>query len=240
VKTSLFLTSLLLALPQALAQDGTTPTRAEIAAGLNGVAAEDLRDSKLSGFYEVRSGARVGYITTDGRFLFEGDLFDLETRQNLTESARSEARLDMLNAVDPSDMIIYSPKDRPVEHTIVMFTDFDCGYCRQFHREIDRVNALGIEVHYLSYPRTGPGTESWTKAEKVWCAADRNSALTDAKLGGHVPEETCANTPINAQYELGQRIGLTGTPSIYAADGSHIGGYLAPDLLLQTLNQLAE
>jgi thiol:disulfide interchange protein DsbC len=148
--------------------------------------------------------------------------------------------VDLLKGVDPATMIIFKPKDGPVLHTITMFTDIDCGYCRQFHREIDQVTALGIEVHYLSYPRTGPDTESWSKAEKVWCAADRNSALTDAKLGGHVPETACADNPVAQHYELGRAVGVTGTPSIYAPDGTHIGGYLPPDQLLETLNQLAQ
>jgi thiol:disulfide interchange protein DsbC len=176
----------------------------------------------------------------DGRYLFEGELYDLENSRNLTESARAEARLALLGSVDPETMIVFSPKDRPVVHTITMFTDIDCGYCRQFHREIDQVTALGIEVHYLSYPRTGPDTESWSKAEKVWCAPDRNSALTDAKLGGHVPEASCTDNPVAEHYQLGRDVGVTGTPSIYAPDGTLIGGYLPPDQLLETLNQLAQ
>ena len=238
MKTSWFLISTILVIPAAVAQDVQTPTRAEIAAKLKGVEASDLRDSDLGGFYEIRAGARVGYISTDGRYLFEGELYDLENSRNLTENSRAEARVELLKQVDPATMIIYSPKDRPVEHTITMFTDIDCGYCRQFHREIDKVTALGIEVHYLSYPRTGPDTDSWYKAIKVWCSDDRNTAMTEAKLGGHVPEESCEDNPVAEHYELGRQVGVTGTPSIYAADGTHIGGYLPPDQLLQTLIQL--
>jgi len=227
-----------LVMPAALAQDGGPPTRADIAAKLRNVEAEDLRDSQVDGFYEVRAGARVGYISTDGRYLFEGELYDLEGNRNLTERARSEARVDLLASVDPATMIIYSPQNVPVQHVITMFTDIDCGYCRQFHREIEQVTALGIEVHYLSYPRTGPDTESWDKAVKVWCSENRNASMTDAKLGGHVPETSCEDNPVAEQYELGRRVGVTGTPSIYAADGTHIGGYLPPDQLLQTLTAL--
>ena len=109
-------------------------------------------------------------------------------------------------------VIVFSPAEGPVEHTITIFTDIDCGYCRQFHREIEQVTALGIEVHYLFYPRTGPDTDSWFKAERVWCAEDRNSALTSAKLGGHVPEATCVANPVATHYDIGNKVGVTGTP----------------------------
>jgi len=238
VKKTWLVTSLLLALPCAYAQDAATPSRAEIAAKLRGVEADDLHDSVLNGFYEVSIGSRVGYVSVDGRYLFEGELYDLVASENVTEKSRAAARVELLAKVPREDMIIFSPKDRPVEHTITVFTDVDCGYCRQCHREIDKVVALRIEVHYLSYPRTGPATESWDKAEKVWCAADRNAALTEAKLGGHLPELGCTDNPVASDYELGHLVGVTGTPSIYAADGTHIGGYLPPQQLLETLEGL--
>lgn len=240
MKTSWLLLPLTLVIPAVFAQESAAPTRAEIAAQLNGVEESDLLDSALDGFYRVTVGSKVAYISDDGRFLMEGELYDLESNQNLTENSRADARVGLLNGVDPTQMIVFSPTDRPVEHTITIFTDIDCGYCRQFHREIDQVTALGVEVHYLFYPRTGPATDSWSKAEKVWCAADRNTALTDAKLGGQVPELTCAVNPVSAHYDLGHQVGVTGTPSVYTAGGMHIGGYLPPQQLLDTLNQMAQ
>jgi len=240
VKTSWFLTPLVLVLPAALAQETATPTRADVAATLNGVEASDLRESVIDSFYEINVGSKVAYISIDGRFLFEGDVYDLQSSQNLTENSRARARVNLLNGVDPSQMLVFSPTDHPVEHTITIFTDIDCGYCRQFHREIDQVTALGVEVHYLFYPRTGPETESWSKAERVWCAADQNAALTNAKLGGQVPELACTENPVSSHYDLGHQVGVSGTPSIYSADGTHLGGYLPPQQLLETLNLLAQ
>ena len=237
---SWILTPLVLVLPSVLAQEAGQPTRADIAARLNGVGAEDLKDSALDGFYEINVGSQVAYISVDGRYLFEGELYDLEQSENLTESSRSRARVDVLDSVDPATMIVFSPADGQVEHTITIFTDIDCGYCRQFHREIDQVTALGIEVQYLFFPRTGPDTDSWFKAERVWCADDRNSALTSAKLGGHVPEITCVANPVATHYDMGNQVGVTGTPSIYTSTGRHIGGYLPPQQLLATLTQLAQ
>ena len=238
MKTGWLLATLTLIVPAAYAQDAALPTREEIAAKLKGVDASDLTDSVLDGFYEVTVDSRVGYISVDGRFLIEGEVYDLETSSNVTEASRASARVGLLEGVDPAQMIVFSPTDRPVEHTITIFTDVDCGYCRQFHREIEQVLARGIEVHYLFYPRTGPDTESWSKAERVWCAQDQQAALTNAKLGGPIPDLVCTDNPVAAQYDLGHQVGVTGTPSIYSAGGVHIGGYLPPDELLATLNRL--
>ena len=145
----------------------------------------------------------------------------------------------MLESVDPKSMIVFKPKDGNVKHTVTIFTDIDCGYCRQFHREIDKVTAMGIEVHYLFFPRTGPNTESWTKADHVWCASDHNSALTKAKLGGEIPDATCGNTPIESHYSLGKRIGVRGTPAVFSESGELLGGYLPPATLAKALDESA-
>ena len=237
MKTSWLLTSLVLVPALASAQEAA-PSRADIAARLNGVDASDLKDSVIEGFYEVNVGSKVAYVSTDGRYLLEGELYDLDSKKNLTESSRERARVALLDGVEPSQAIVFSPEEGPVEHAITIFTDIDCGYCRQFHREIEQVTALGIEVRYLFYPRTGPATDSWSKAEKVWCASDRNTALTNAKLGGRVPDAACTSNPVSSHYDLGHQVGVTGTPSIYTAGGVHIGGYLAPQQLLTTLEQL--
>jgi thiol:disulfide interchange protein DsbC len=244
VKTSWLLTLLSLALPLAYAQEAAAPSRADVAASLKGIGlsieAANLHESAMDGFFEIRLGAKVGYVSADGRFLFEGELYDLQAGRNLTDSSRAEARVQLLAGVDPERTIVFSPQDGPVRYAITVFTDVDCGYCRQFPREIDQVLARGIEVHYLFYPRTGPATESWDKAERVWCASDRHTALTNAKLGGQVPEATCDDNPVQAHYDLGHQLGVTGTPTIYAPDGTHIGGYMPPDELLETLNRLAD
>ena len=210
-------------------------TKEQLAAEFPGIETGDILDAPIGGFYEVAIGSSVAYVSKDGRYILQGDLFDLTDNVNLTERRRSNARVDMLASVDPETMIVFSPPPEEVKHTITIFTDIDCGYCRQFHREIETVNALGVAVHYLFYPRTGPDTESWFKADKVWCSEDRNAALTDAKLGGRVPEDACESTPVESHYNLGNLVGVRGTPTIFTASGEHIGGYLTPDQLVELL-----
>ena len=230
----------LVAVPLGFAVAGAsaqTLTKEELAAQLNGVAVEDISESPVPGIYQVAIGANVAYVTDDGRYIIRGDIFDATTSTNVTEETREKARVAMLDGVDTESMIVFKPADGDVKHTIHIFTDIDCGYCRQFHREIDKVTALGIEVRYLFYPRTGPNTESWAKADQVWCAPDHNAALTRAKLGGSLPAASDAcKTPVETHYELGQRIGVRGTPAIFSETGELIGGYLPPATLAKVLD----
>jgi len=221
----------------AVAQDNSELSREELAAEFPGVDPNDVLEAVLPGMYEVAIGSSVAYVSKDGRYVLQGDLYDLNTSANLTEQRRAAARKQVLDAVDPETMIVFAPQNGPAKHTITIFTDIDCGYCRQFHREIAKVNELGVEVHYLFFPRTGPDTESWYKAEKVWCAEDRNTALTDAKLGGRVPEDECPSNPVEAHWDLGNLVGVRGTPSVFSSAGEQLGGYLTPEELLGLLEQ---
>ncbi len=236
MKTTWIIPSLVLAVSPSLA-DEAAPTKEELAAKLIGVSASDITDSPVQGLYQVSVGSNVAYITADGRYLFQGEVFDLDSLENVTETTRAAARVHTLESVDRAEMIIFGTEGEP-KHTITIFTDIDCGYCRQFHRDIDEVNALGIEVRYLFYPRTGPDTESWAKADQVWCSENRNAALTRAKLGASLPDNECGTTPIAEHFDLGRQVGVRGTPAMYAENGELLGGYLPPKALLEALEGL--
>ncbi len=197
----------------------------------------DLQPSPISGLYEFSQGAEVSYLTADGKYLIDGNVYDMDSRENLTETRKSAARVKLLAAVPESQMIVFSPKSP--RYTINVFTDVDCGYCRKLHSEIATLNRMGVRVRYLAYPRSGPNTESWRKAEAVWCAADPPGALTRAKAG--VPVEVnklCATSPVAREYRLGQDIGVRGTPTIVTENGDEISGYLPPADLVQQLQEL--
>jgi len=198
---------------------------------------EDLRPSPIPGIYEISQGADVNYLTADGKFFIDGNLYDMGTRRNLTEEQRMKARVALINSVPESQMMIFSPKNP--QYTITVFTDVDCGYCRKLHSQMAELNKLGVRVRYMFYPRSGPNTESWRKAEAVWCSADRNEALTQAKLGAPVDTtKTCGATPVAREYALGQSIGVQGTPAIVTEGGDYINGYLPPRDLVEELKQL--
>jgi thiol:disulfide interchange protein DsbC len=202
---------------------------------------EDLRPSPIPGIYEFMQGADVNYLTADGKYFLDGNLYDMASRENLTEVLRTRARLAMINAVPESQMVIYGPKN-PL-YTITVFTDVDCAYCRKLHSDIGELNRLGVRVRYMFYPRTGPNTESWKKAEVVWCSPNRNEAMTRAKAGAQLDmSKACGATPVAREYALGQSIGVRGTPAIITEKGDYISGYMPPLELLQQLKdtQLAK
>jgi len=119
---------------------------------------EDLRPSPIAGIYEFMQGADISYLTADGKYFLDGNLYDMDSRENLTEAQRTHARVAMISAVPESQMLIFGPKNAP--YTITVFTDVDCAYCRKLHSEMAELNRLGVRVRYMFYPRTGPNTES--------------------------------------------------------------------------------
>lgn len=198
---------------------------------------DDLRPSPIPGIYEFQQGAEISYLTADGKYFIDGNLYDMKSRDNLTEALRTHARVALINAVPESEMMIFSPANP--KYTITVFTDVDCGYCRKLHSDMAELNRLGVRVRYMFFPRTGPGTESWRKAEVVWCSPNRNEALTRAKAGAALDmNKICAPTPVRREYELGESIGVRGTPAIVTENGDYISGYMEPYELIAQLKQL--
>ena len=222
-----------LALSHAAAPAAAPASTLEALAARVGAKPADLRVTPIPGIYEYRRGAELVYVTEDGRYAFAGDLYLMSDKSNLSDVRRRELRLALLKPMPESQMLVFAPRDP--KYTITVFTDVDCSYCRVMHQQIADYNRLGIKVRYLAFPRGGPDTESWTKAEQVWCAQDRKAALTRAKQGEKLNSNTCASNPVAREYELGRAIGLTGTPGILTESGELLPGYLPPANLLQLL-----
>jgi thiol:disulfide interchange protein DsbC len=162
-----------------------------------------------------------------------GDMIDIDADANLTENRRRAIRTRILDGVPDAEMVVYSPKDP--KYTVTVFTDIDCGYCRRMHSQIAEYNRLGIRVRYLFYPRSGPNTDSWHKAEAVWCSANRNDALTRAKNGEEIKAPKCASDVVARDYELGHKLAVDGTPAIILQDGEMLPGYAPPSQLAKYL-----
>jgi thiol:disulfide interchange protein DsbC len=212
-----------------------TDPRVEIASKIPGTRPDELRATPIPTLYELTRGSEIAYVTTDGKYAISGDLFDIAANDNLTEAHRRETRTKLIGAIPESEMLIYGPRDP--KYTITVFTDVDCAYCRELHRQIGEYNRLGVRVRYLFYPRTGPNTESWTKAEEVWCSDNRNEALTRAKLGQNLKTRPCTDNPVARHYALGKDFGLQGTPAIILASGEMLPGYVPPAELVQQLKR---
>jgi len=209
--------------------------RARVVAKLPGAGPEDVAASPIPGLYEVTMGGLIAYVSADGKYLVSGSIYDLATETNLTAKRRNDARAKALAAAREDQMIVFSPANPKM--TVTVFTDVDCGYCRKFHGQIAELNKAGVRVRYVPFPRTGPGTESWRKAEAVWCSADRKDALTRAKRGEEVKSKNCSDAMIQAGFTMGEDFGLEGTPAIYTQSGEYIGGFLTPEQLVTMVRE---
>ena len=196
-----------------------------------------IKPAPIPGLYEVMLGTDMIYLSEDGRYILQGDLIDLGKGINLSEQERAVARKKILESIPASETIDFAPPD--TQHTVYVFTDITCGYCQRLHRDVAELNRNGVAVRYLAFPRAGIDAESFKDMESVWCAADRNAAITLAKQGNQVTPAQCDN-PVKRQYELGQSLGVRGTPAIYLENGQEMPGYVPPDTLLQALNQYSD
>jgi len=235
-----FLTvSLMCSAPVFAADDATLEeVRAKINEMFQEIGPENVNESPVDGWYTVQKGSIVAYVSADGRYLLQGDMIDLDQQVNLTEQTRSDARRDVMLSLSDDQAILFSPVE--VKHRVTVFTDVDYTYCRKLHGQMDEYLAQGIEIRYLLYPRSGPASRSWNTSEDVWCARDRNSALTAAKLDRDFETQKCDASTISKHYLLGQSVGLSGTPAIVFEDGTLLSGYLPPAALLSRLQVLQQ
>ena len=193
-----------------------------------------IRTTPFHNLYEVQLGPNVIYVSGDGRYILKGDLLDMQKRANLTENERTQARKQIFASLGSDEFIEFSPK-KP-EHTIYVFTDVDCSYCRRLHKDVPELNAGGVSVRYLAFPRGGMNSNAARLMQAVWCSDDRQQALTDAKNGKQIVSRQCPN-PVEREYLLGQKFGVRGTPAIYTEDGEELSGYVPPAELLSIVNQ---
>lgn len=211
--------------------------RAKMSTMFESIEPNNINPSPVDGWFTIHQGSIIAYVSDDGRYLLQGDLIDLDNQVNLSEQRRNTSRRDLMATLGDDDAISFSPAK--VKHSVTVFTDIDCAYCRKLHSQIDEYLDLGIEVRYLLYPRNGPASKAWSTSEEVWCAKDRGQALTAAKLDREFETSQCDASAVTDHYGLGREIGLSGTPAIVLEDGTLIGGYLPPAQLGMRLQQNA-
>lgn len=204
---------------------------------LPGLLPDEIRSTPVPNLFEVTFGGRIVYLTADGRYLLQGKIIDLETRTEITEERLSELKSAALAKIKEDQMVIYGPDD--AKDTVTVFTDIDCGYCRKLHSEMARYNEEGIRIRYLFYPRAGIGSDSYKKAVSVWCADDRRAAMDQAKAGKDIPQRDCEN-PVEEHYNLGQAVGVTGTPALLLEGGELVPGYVPAHKLRKALDARRE
>ena len=182
--------------------------------------------------YRMEFQGNYAYVYVSGEHVLIGELLNTKDQVNLGDVAQAERVASVIDDFPTNKMIVFGPKD--AKRHITVFTDIDCGYCRKLHNEVTDLTDAGIQVRYLAFPRAGVGSESHKKYVSVWCNADQQSALTTAKTGGAVPTATCEN-PVTETYNLGQQVGVRGTPTIIFDDGTLTPGYLPSAELIRRL-----
>lgn len=192
---------------------------------------DSIAESQIAGLYQVMYGTEVVYLSADGKYFISGDLLNLQTRENLSEVAQRSVRKKMMDEAK-TDAVVFKAKDE--KHVLRVFTDIDCGYCAKLHREMEQINDKGITVEYLAFPRAGVGSPSYDKIVSVWCAEDQQGAMTKSKARQPVEAKKCEN-PVKQQYELGQAMGVNGTPALLTESGQLIPGYMPADRLASML-----
>ncbi len=200
---------------------------------------DSINLTPISGLLEVISEANILYISSDGKYLVSGDLIDLSKDKedwNLTDLTARKIRAKLLAAFPAKDMIIY-PSSKKQIGSVTVFTDFDCGYCRKMQDDIDEYSDAGIEIRYMAFPRSGPGSPSYEKAVTVWCAKDRETAFTLAMAGKELPKNNCKDNPVYKEFDLGRKLGVSGTPTMFLANGVKIPGYIKAHELVKIIKK---
>jgi thiol:disulfide interchange protein DsbC len=218
------------------AADDVANIKAALAKAAPEAKIDSVAPSPLPGLYEVMVGTQIMYVTGDGRYFIDGRIVDLKTREDLTEPRLAAVRKATVGAIPESDMVIFAPPK--YDHTVTVFTDIDCPYCAKMHSKIGEYEAEGIRVRYLFFPRSGANSPSYNEAVSVWCADDRNQALTDAKAGKKIPAKTCDN-PVDEHMAAARKVGINGTPAIMLESGDMVPGYVEPKRLAQMIAHFA-
>lgn len=202
---------------------------------------QSIKESPVKGLYEVVSQGALYYISEDGKFLINGDMYDLDNgMKNLTsakvDELRRESTAESFAKIKnfEKDMIVY--KADKEKYVITVFTDTSCAYCQKLHSEIADYNKLGITIRYLAFPRGGEKSNAYRTMVSVWCSDNPKEAMDNAKKRRQIDSKTCENTVLD-QFKLGVALGITGTPSLFLADGTMMPGYLPADRLLQVLEE---
>lgn len=225
--TRLFATAaLVLASTLAQADDAEQAIRKTLTSLQLDVPVESVASSPLNGLYEVRlQGGRVLYASADGQYVMQGYLYQLKDGKpvNLTEQTERAGVAKLINAIPQAEMVVFPAKGEAKSH-ITVFTDTTCPYCQKLHAEVPKLNAMGIEVRYLAFPRQGPNSPGDEQLQAVWCSKDRPASLSKLIDGKDVAAPKCAN-PVSKQFALGQQIGVSGTPAIILENGQMVPGY---------------
>lgn len=197
----------------------------------------DPKETAVEDLWQVKLKNRYLYLIDGGRYALIGDLIDLQNGQNLTEKERRRHAVSEISKYRDYQLVVFRPAS-DVKTTLNVFTDTSCAFCQKLHRELPRLLEAGIQVRYLPYPRGGSNGPGYNTLKSVWCAADRQQAITDAKneKTAGLPAGDCAvSEMVDQGFQTGNALGITGTPALFKKSGEKIEGYVPYQQLIPML-----
>lgn len=193
---------------------------------------DEVSKTPMNGLYEVRMGSDVMYSDAEGNFLIQGSLIDVKQRRNLTEE-----RLDKLSTVAFDQLPLknaFTQVRGNGKRKLVVFADPNCGFCKRFEKDLQKLD--NVTISHVLYPILGE--DSKAKSKNIWCAKDKAKTWNDWMLTGAIPPAaTCDTAPIEANVDFGKKNRITGTPTLFFADGTRVVGAVP---LAQIESQLAQ
>ena len=198
------------------------------------VKVSDPVETPAKGLYQTQFGSKIAYLTGDGRYIVIGDMIDLQSQVNLTEVARRTVTNDILSNIKTNKLAIFPAKNER-KAVLNVFTDTSCPYCKKLHEEVPELQSAGIEVRYFPYPRGGNGGPGYKTLKQIWCSEDLSLGMDIAKgvAVGDLPSAECANAKfVDESYDIGNEVGVSGTPALFTSAGKKIDGYVPANRLI--------
>jgi len=199
-------------------------------------------ETPLKGIYQVKIGGRYAYISADGSYALIGNLVDIKNGINLTEQAQAKENIPLIKSFPQKDMIIFPAKGDEKE-VLTIFSDTSCPYCKKLHTEVPKLQQAGITVRYIPFPRGLKRGGGYNEMKSVWCSDDRVRAMNIANgiIKAKLEKKDCAvDDVLKAGYDLGNKVGVEGTPTIFLANGTKLGGYLPAANIISRLSLSAK
>ena len=165
-------------------------------------------------------------------------MIDLQTQENLTELSRRTVSKAVLDKVAINNLAVFPSSTGETNAVLNVFTDTSCPYCKKLHEEVPDLQKAGIEVRYFPFPRGGARGPGYQVLKQVWCGKDKAQTMDIAKevQSGDLPSADCEQAKfVDVGYNIGNELGVTGTPALFTADGQKIDGYVPSAKLIPML-----
>lgn len=181
---------------------------------------DEISKSPMPGLFEIRvNGTDIFYTDAEANFLIQGNLIDTRQRRNLTEERVEKLTAVKFDSLPIKDAITVVRGDG--KRKLAVFEDPNCGYCKRFERDLDKVS--NVTIHTFLYPILSP--DSNEKSKNIWCAKDKVKAWQDWMLSDQAPASaSCDASAVARNVELGKKYKITGTPTLIFVDGSRVPG----------------